>query len=264
MQKIFWAGMLWLCLVAPVVADPLVEPWTELLARHVRWSDDGHASAVDYAGMASERAQLQAYLRSLSEVSEADYRRWRAAQRMAFLINAYNAYTVELILREPVLPDSIRDLGGWFSSPWKLRWFELLGATRSLDEIEHEWLRGDSEHADPRIHFAVNCASIGCPALRPEAYTAELLPAQLADQTRRFLSDRSRNRLDGRRLLVSPIFKWYAEDFATGWQGSESVAAFLALHGAALGLSATQLEALREGELRLGYSDYDWRLNRLR
>lgn len=263
MQKVLWAGVLWLWLVTPVVADPLVEPWTDLLARHVHWSEDGHASAVDYAGLAGDRAALQDYLQALAAVSEVDYRAWPPPRRMAFLINAYNAFTVELILREPQLPDSIRDLGGWFSSPWKLRWFELLGETRSLDEIEHQWLRGDPEHADPRIHFAVNCASIGCPALRPEAYVAERLAAQLADQTRRFLADRSRNRLDGRRLLISPIFRWYAEDFAAGWQGGDSVAAFLALHGEALGLSAAQIEALREGELRLGYSDYDWRLNRL-
>lgn len=123
---------------------------------------------------------------------------------MAFLINAYNAATVALILtRYPEL-DSIKELGSLLRSPWKRRFVDLLGARRSLDDIEHELLREAPDFAEPRIHFAVNCASLGCPALRPEAYEAERLEAQLADQTRRFLRDRSRNRLADGSLWLAP------------------------------------------------------------
>ena len=92
------------------------------------------------------------------------------ADRLAFLVNAYNAHTIALVLtRYPDLA-SIKDLGGWITSPWKQKFFELLGESRSLDDVEHRMIRGGVGAREPRVHFALNCASIGCPALRPEAY----------------------------------------------------------------------------------------------
>ncbi|MEO7244553.1 MAG: DUF547 domain-containing protein, partial [Rubrivivax sp.] len=178
--------------------------WSALLTRHVRWSAEGHASRVDYAGFAAERGALQAVLQAFSTLTPADFERLSRAAQMAFLINAYNAFTLELVLtRWPELR-SIKDIGTLFTSPWRQPFFRLLGEPRTLDWIEHERLR--PVYRDPRVHAALNCASIGCPALRPEAFDAAMLDAQLDDGLRRFLADRSRNRVDdaaaGERLVV--------------------------------------------------------------
>lgn len=232
--------------------------WDELLERHVRPVRGGVATQVDYSGMARERAVLKAYLDKLEAVAEADFRRWPKPEQLAFLINAYNAWTVELVLTG--WPDiaSIKDLGSLFASPWKKGFIPLLGKTRSLDDIEHGLIRAKGAYGEPRIHFAVNCASIGCPALRPEAYSAKRLESQLADATRRFLADRSRNRLQGDTLEVSSIFKWYGDDF----EASGGLRAFLAERGKALELTSAQRKDLRAGRIEIAFLDYDWRLNR--
>lgn len=235
--------------------------WDALLKRHVEWAADGHASTVDYAGFAADHAALKRYLNALSAVSAREFEQWPVAKRRAFLINAYNAFTIELVLgRYPDL-DSIRELGSWFRSPWQQKFFSLLGKTRGLDDVEHGLLRGAPDFDEPRIHFAVNCASVGCPALRPEAYRGDLLDQQLADQTRRFLSDRTRNRALPDTLQVSKLFDWYAEDFV---QADSSLAAplgFLAHHANSLDMDAHTLDRLRRGSLKLEYTDYDWSLN---
>ena len=256
---------------APVTAPSTVDhaPWTALLAKHVTWvprgpAENGVGTVVDYAGFRRDRAALQRYTDALARVPQSTYARWSKRERYAFLINAYNAYTVALIADAPADLESIKDLGSLLQSPWKKAAFPLLGKTRSLDEIEHGLLRGADDFDEPRIHFAVNCASIGCPALRPEAFTAAKLEAQLQDQTRRFLRDRSRNRwnADDDVLEVSAIFDWYGGDFEKGFLGADSVEAFLALYAADLGLDARVARALREGDVDLDYTDYDWRLNR--
>ena len=102
----------------------------------------------------------------------------------------------------------------------------LLGKTRSLDDIEHGLIRGSGKYNDPRIHFAVNCASIGCPALREEAYTATDLESQLQEQTVRFMSDMTRNIAQDNTLSVSSIFKWYGDDFEQGFKGAYTLQQF--------------------------------------
>ena len=169
--------------------------WDALLKKNVAVIGDGHASKVDYAAFKNQRAALGDYLKTLSAVTRADYDGWSKPQRLAFLINAYNAFTVELILtRYPDLK-SIKDLGSVFQSPWQKKFFTLLGAERSLDEVEHDTIRAPGAFDDPRIHFAVNCASVGCPMLMRDAYVADRLDAQLDDATRRFLSDPTRKPL---------------------------------------------------------------------
>jgi hypothetical protein len=238
------------------------EAWSALLGRHVYWLPDGHASVVDYAGFAADRAPLKAYLERLSAVPMAEYQGWAEPERQAFLINAYNAFTVELILtRYPDLK-SIRELGSLFRSPWRQRFFSLLGESRSLDDVEHGLLRGAPDFAEPRIHFVVNCASIGCPALRPEAYRAQDLEAQYADQTARFLGDRSRNRVRDGRLEVSRLFDWYAGDFLAPEFPLRPPLGFLARHAELLGDDEATRARIARGELRLRYTDYDWALNR--
>jgi hypothetical protein len=204
--------------------------FTQVLNAHVSWRADAGATLVDYAALKSKRAGLDSYLSSLSNVTQAQFESFSVLQRRAFLINAYNGYTLQLILsRYPDLK-SIKDLGSLLSSPWKKPFAPLLGKIRSLDQIEHELLRGATDFNEPRIHFAVNCASIGCPALRPEAFTATKLDQQLLDQTQRFLSDRSRNHFDPANdaLVISKIFDWYAQDFEKGYLGANSVSQFLA------------------------------------
>ena len=240
--------------------------WQGLLQRHVVVAADGTRSAVDYAAMQADRAAFDAYLAQISAVSEATFSRWTKDQRLAFLINAYNAFTIELILtRYPDL-NSIRDLGSTFSSPWKESFFTLLGSRRSLDEIEHGLIRKPGAFDDPRVHFALVCASVGCPMLRNEAYVAERLDAQLDDGMRRFLADRTRNRYDpaGRRLEVSQIFDWYGGDFAQGHRGFNSVAATLALFAGELADQAADQAAIRAESVPIEFLDYDWRLNDIR
>lgn len=252
-------------LLAPAWAfDHQHAQWTALLARHVEWNAQQTATSVDYDGFGRERAALAAYLGELSTVSRGEFDGWTQAQRRAFLINAYNAYTVELILTRYPKLESIRDLGSLFKSPWKQSFFSLLGKPQTLDGIEHGLLRGAADYDDPRIHFAVNCASVGCPALRPEAYRADDLDRQLEEQTQRFLGDRTRNRFDAdsRTLYLSRIFDWYGEDFDLPFRGARSMAAFLALHREALGIDDRAAAELAAGAIEIEFLDYDWSLNR--
>lgn len=252
---------MWPLAAAAQAFDHEYAAWDALLKTHARWLPDGKQSRVDYAGFARERATLRGVLDAFSAVPATDFERWPAAQRMAFLVNAYNAFTVELILtRYPDLA-SIKDLGSLFRSPWKIEFFSLLGAKRHLDWIEHEQLR--PRYADPRVHAAVNCASIGCPALRPEAFTATRLEAQLEDGMQRFLGDRTRNRVRDGRIEANPIFKWYREDFEKGQQGFSRLEDVFARHAAQLSDRLDEQAKLRERALPVTFLDYDWSLNDL-
>jgi hypothetical protein len=195
---------------------------------------------------------LRVYLEQLSKVRQEEFDRWPREEQMAFLINAYNAFTVEKILARYPDIGSIWDFGKLFGNPFKDEFFVLLGQKRSLDWIEHEKLR--QTYRDPRIHFAVNCASVGCPMLREEAYVAARLEAQLEAQARRFLSDRSRNRLREERLEVSKIFDWFKEDF-------EPRAAYFARYADVLADDPKGRSAIAGGRLALRFLDYDWSLN---
>ncbi|MEW6166851.1 MAG: DUF547 domain-containing protein [Pseudomonadota bacterium] len=228
------------------------------LQAHVRWTANGHSSVVDYAGLKRDRAPLTAALAEFSAVAPAAFEGWSREQQMAFLINAYNGFTLELILGKYPDLQSIRDLGSLLRSPWKQPFFRLLGERRTLDWIEHETLR--PRYRDARIHFAVNCASIGCPALRPEPFVAARLHAQLDDQRRRFLSDRSRNRYNAADgvLYLSQIFRWYGDDFTD--QG-RTLQDWLASQAALLADNDADAQTLRSGRFRIEHLSYDWRLN---
>jgi len=238
------------CLAAaPALAqdfDASHAAWDALVKRHVVVLPGGHASQVRYDGFVADRKALQAYLGALSGVSRAQFDGWAKDERKAFLINAYNAFTVEKILTR--WPDirSIWDFGKIFGNPFKDDFFRLLGEPMTLDGIEHGMLRKPGAYDDPRVHFAVNCASIGCPMLREEAYVAARLDAQLEEQALRFLSDRSRNRFRDGRLAVSKIFDWFAEDF-------EPRAKFFTRYREALGYPG--------GDVPVDFLDYDWSLN---
>jgi hypothetical protein len=244
--------------------------FSTLLRKHVVLIEGGKSSQVRYADLVKDRAALKAYLDSLSAVSEAQFSSWTKAERMAFLINAYNAFTLELIVaHHPVR--SIKDIGGVFDNRWKRKFFKLFGKDAYLDMIEHEMLRKPGAYNEPRVHYAVNCASIGCPMLREEAFVAARLDKQLEEQAERFLSDRSRNRFSAGKLEVSMIFNWFKEDWTSNYTGFEGKTAAIASREAYFARYAKLLADRPEDQALIAamkapisHLDYDWNLNGVR
>ena len=180
--------------------------WDALVKKHV--SKNG---MVDYQGFLKDKKQLQVYLDKLS--ANRPTSKWSKNEKMAFWINAYNAFTVKLILDHyPV--NSIKDIKKgipFVNSVWDIAFIPMGKEKIDLNYIEHTILR--KECKDPRIHAAINCASFSCPLLRNEAYTAVRLDEQLNDAMRRFVNDSQRNQLDKSNIKISKIFSWFAGDF---------------------------------------------------
>jgi len=243
--------------------------WTALLAKHVVTMDAGKASQVRYAGFQQDRAALTAYRDALAKVSADEFQGWSKDRQLAFLINAYNANTVELILTRYPNIRSIWDFGKILNNPFRQKFVRLLGRELSLDDIEHGMIRAEGAYNDPRIHFAVNCASVGCPMLREEAYAGERIERQLEEQTVRFFSDRSRNRYNPqtRALEVTKLLDgspWYAADFRKGWKGFTSVEGFLAKYADLLADRPEDRQAIRDQKAPIRFLEYDWTLNNAR
>ena len=264
LKQIVTIFLLWLSATAPAWGqfDHFHAQWTALLKKHVVLVDGGKASQVRYAGMAADRAQLRTYLETLAKVSDADFKGWGKNQQLAFLINAYNANMVEkILLRYPNIK-SVWDYGKLIGDPFKDNFVSLFGRKLTLNNIEHDTIRAAGSYDDPRIHFAVNCASIGCPMLRDEAYVGDRIDAQLEEQTVRFLSDRSRNRANAEgRLEVSKIFDWYGDDFRKGHKGFKTLEGFFAKYANLLTDNAEYQKLIREGKAPIRHLDYDWGLN---
>ena len=215
----------------------------------------GLQTAVKYSQLKNNTKPLEKFTDSIEAVSRSEYDGWTKAQQLAFLINAYNALTLKLVIQHYPDIKSIKDIGGFFTGPWKQKFFKLFGEDSYLDHIEHDLIRKD--FSEPRIHFAVNCASRGCPALQPEAYIADKLDEQLEHAARSFLMDEERNRYDKDKNLleISSLFKWYHDDFE---QAAGSIQAFIAPY-------ITDESGLRnhiaENKPAIHYLDYDWNLN---
>ncbi len=224
--------------------------WTNELKKYV--TDSGSNSTVNYKSWKLKTKPLEIYLQSLSNMNEAYFKRTTKQRQIAFLINAYNAFTVKLILDNYPVP-SIKKIGGFFQNPWKLDFISLFNKKVSLDHIEHKLLR--KNYTEPRIHFAVNCASIGCPKLRPEAFTGEKLNEQLASQKKVFLQDKTRNYVDKKNsaLVVSKIFDWFEEDFT---KNSSTVIKFVWED-----LTGTPLKS-KSSDWKLKYTPYNWDINK--
>lgn len=205
---------------------------------------------VDYGGLKNDRADLDQYLAEVAAVSRSAFDLWTEDQQLAFLLNVYNAYTLRLITDHYPLA-SIKDIGGLFSGPWDKPVVSLFGRQRTLDELEHKLIR--PQYPDPRIHFALVCAAMGCPPLREEAYVAGRLDEQLGDQARRFLSNPRKNRVDvsGGTVHLSPIFKWYKKDFE---KPSGGVLAAVKPYW-------PEKPPAGYERFRIRYTDYDWSLN---
>ncbi len=202
---------------------------------------------VDYAGLKSDPGGLRAYLESTAKVTRQEFEGWTPNERLAFLINLYNARTLGLIIDNyPV--KSIRDIGDGANGPWDEPVVELFGDTITLNALENGMIRRD--YKDPRIHFALVCAAMGCPLLLGEPYIGAALENQLDARTRIFLADTEKNSADrdDKTLRISPIFEWYGEDFISA---AGSVTGFLKKY---------YMDAPVEG-YKIAYTGYDWSLN---
>lgn len=253
-RSILWCSLLCLFYSTATLAgfDHTHEPFNQVLRSYLN-----EQGLVHYARLVDDfkkeaKHPLALYLEQLESVSPEAYDNWNELQKKAFLINAYNALTLKLIINHyPV--KSIKDIGSLFTKPWSIKFFKLLGGKiQALDPLEHDVLRASFK--DYRIHAAVNCASISCPALRGEAYTASKLEAQLDEQMRLWLADPSRNQIDPARKeqKLSKIFDWYGQDFIKWGGGITSV---LKRHS-----PNSSWTALGD-DIKIKYLDYDWRLN---
>lgn len=234
--------------------------WDKMLHSNVVWINDGSASGVRYHVFKRQTAQLNVYLYSLSRVSEKKFKKWTKSQQLAFLINAYNAFTVKLILSKYPNIRSIKELGSLIRNPWQIEYFELLGKQRNLNYIEHGLIRRKGLFDEPRIHVALVCGSIGCPALRNEAYIAEKLNEQLENSMVRFLSDKTRNRYNPKTdtLEISEIFKWYEDDFINSYGSLEK---FLAKYASVFTDQYTEKSNILSFDSDVDFLPYDWTLN---
>ena len=205
---------------------------------------------VDYAALKAHPQDLTRYLDQVAAVSKAEFKKWSEPEQIAFLANAYNAYTLRLIIDHYPLK-SIKDIGSFFQGPWDQPVVRLFGETITLNTLEHKILRVD--YAEPRLHFALVCAAKGCPPLRNEAYVGVRLNEQLNDQGKQFLAETAKNRVEAAEhtVYLSPIFKWYAGDFE---KKSGSVLAALKPYW-----PAKPVAGYEEFEIR--YTGYDWSLN---
>jgi hypothetical protein len=213
----------------------------ELLEKYVK---DGK---VNYAGFKAEEDKLDRYLKILENVNPESLSR---NEQFVFYTNAYNAWTIKLILSGYPGVKSIKDLGSLFKSPWKKKIVRIDGKVTTLDHVEHEILR--PRYKDPRVHFAINCAAKSCPPLRPEPFSANILDQQLDDSTRTFINNPKNYRLESNELFVSRIFKWFSEDF-----NNDTLNFFIQY---ATGDLRKELEA-KSDEINVQYLEYDWSLN---
>lgn len=223
------------------------EKWTNLLKKHV--NSDG---LVDYKGFIADKADLQSYLEIISKNPPA--KSWSENDKIAYWLNAYNAYTVKLIIDNYPLK-SIKDLGPanqiiFVNTPWDKKFFKIGGRTMTLNNIEHRIVR--NQFTEPRIHFALNCASMSCPKLRAEAYEGNVLDMQLAEQAIGFLSDTTRNQLSADNPKLSSIFNWYGGDMKK-WSKLSLIQYINKFSPLAINENAN-----------IDYLKYDWSLNEVK
>ena len=206
-------------------------------------------SKVRYSLFVERRAELDRYL---ARIAEANVTKLGRDEQMALLINAYNAYTVLLILEHYPNLTSIKDI----NNPWKTKRYKVGGETLSLDDIEHGLLRPIFK--DPRIHFAVNCAAIGCPPLADFAFTGGELESQLNKVTVDALQNDAYVRVSEGKLELTSILDWYGSDFTdASFKGNqESVAAYIADYA-----KPDVAQFIRAKSPSVKFIDYDWRLN---
>lgn len=247
----------------PGTFDHQYGAYAALLDRHIV------GDRVDYKRLVANRAELDRVVAAFSVVSPDDERSWPPSDRLAFWINAYNALTLQAIVNHypiagrwlsPYPKNSIRQIGGVWT---RLTW-QAAGRVVTLDQIENEILRRDFQ--EPRIHFAINCASVGCPPLAAVPYRGRVVDDQLDDAARRFLASPRGLQAGAGGVRLSEIFKWFGDDFVPRFSPAGSpdrratdraVLAVVEKYGPA---PAAQLVRERPN-LRIAFLDYDWSLN---
>ncbi len=217
--------------------------WDSLLQKHV--SESG---VVSYTGFQKDSIKLNKYISLLSS-AHPNKKNWSEAERLAYWINAYNAFTVKLMVDNyPVA--SIKDIKNgipFVNTVWDIKFINIEGANYDLNNIEHGIVR--SQFKEARIHFALNCASISCPRLRNEAFQPTRLESQLTDQTKYFLSNTIKNQIsNSQEAKLSKLFNWYSGDFV---KQSGSVIAFINEYS----------EVKLNEDTELSYLDYLWGAN---
>lgn len=211
--------------------------WNKLLQKNV--SSKGN---VNYEGFKADKVALDSYLALLS--SNTPDANWSKKEIMAYWINAYNAFTIKLILNNyPV--KSIMDING--GKAWDLKFIKLGGKEYSLNNIEHDILR--KQYKDARIHFAVNCASISCPKLANTAFTAADLERQLEKMSKEFINNSSKNLIQSNKVEISKLFDWYKDDFVAS---GGDIISFINKYSS---VKASEKAAI-------SYKEYNWNLNK--
>lgn len=247
--------------------------YNSLLQKYVR---DGR---VYYEGFIESRGELEVFLKSMGSVDPAEFDTWPENDKLAFWINAYNAFTIKAIIDHYPIKRSF-SLVGIFYAPsnsilqikgvWKKLQFRALGRTVTLDEIEHEILR--KEFNEPRIHMAIVCASLSCPDLSSEAYTGDKIEEQLAAASVRFVNNPDKGvSIDEneQRVKISKIFKWFGEDFIKNYGDEVKFKNESLKNNAVLNfitnylVSESKKEYIEKNEYKLGYLKYDWHLNEM-
>ncbi len=202
---------------------------------------------VDYAGIKSNPQDLDEYLAQTSLVTKENFNNWNEDEQLAFLINIYNAQTLNLVANNyPV--KSIKDIAAGSGGPWKQPVVDLFGERISLNALEHELIRKSNPEA--RVHFALVCAALSCPVLINTPYQADILEKQLSEQTKVFMMDKDKNSIDtnAKTLRLSPIFDWFKEDFV---KQSGTVIEFVNPY----------FDNQANIEFNIEYTNYDWSLN---
>ncbi len=232
---------------------------------------------VNYPGFIDSKAEFEKFLKTLGDVNESDFESWTQQQRLAFWINAYNAFTIKAIIDHYPIKRSFSLIGIFYAPSnsilqikgvWTKLQFRAVGRMVTLDEIEHKILR--KKFNEPRIHMAIVCASISCPDLRDEAYVASNLEDQLAEASSIFVNNPEKGvYVDGSRGLVkfSKIFKWFGDDFIPSYSNKKLFNNYSLKENAALNFTSDYLESeqakeyLMSNKLKIGYLKYDWHLN---
>jgi hypothetical protein len=222
---------------------PSHQLWDQLVKANVKTN-----GMVDYKGFIREKAKLDQYLKLISE-NAPDRETWSKNEQLAYWINAYNAFTVKLIV-DNYPTESIRDLGPKLKIPlikdvWHYKFFKIGGQESSLDEIEHGILR--KEFNEPRIHFAINCASVSCPPLLNEAFFADRIDAQLQKVAVAFINDPSRNKISPDAIEISSIFSWFKGDFTK--------------NGSLIDFFNKYSKVKIKPSAKISHMDYNWNLN---
>ena len=219
------------------------EIFNTLLKKYV--SDKG---VVNYGGFKKEQKELKKYLDLISDNAPA--KNWSEDEKLAYWINAYNAFTIQLILDNSGQDlTSIKDIGSkikipFVNTPWDVKFIEIGGKKMDLNNIEHGIIR--KQFNEPRIHFALVCAAKSCPPLRNEAFTADKLEGQLSNQAEKFINDSSKNKISKSEVTISKIFDWYGMDFKP-----TPIIEVLNKY------SKTKIDS----KAKVKYADYDWSLN---